>query len=66
MAVPIRKQDPVTVPPLMEENPTRLNARDRLLAAIKSIPKISSKEAEKINQAVQEARESSLGDPLPR
>ena len=40
-------------------------ARDRLLAALESTPRLSQKDADSINRVVQEARELSLADQLP-
>ena len=40
------------------------NARERLLAALSTTPRLSAPDAECINQAVQAAREASLGDDV--
>jgi hypothetical protein len=46
-----------------EEKP--LSARDRLLTALQSAPRLSREDAEAINAIVREAREASLADELP-
>ncbi len=41
-----------------------VSARERLLAALSAAPRLSAPDADRINQAVQAAREASLGDDL--
>lgn len=43
---------------------TTLSARDRLLAALETAPRLSKEEAERINRVVQAARDASIADPL--
>jgi hypothetical protein len=40
-------------------------ARDRLLNALAATPRLNAQAATRIQKAVQEAREASLGDELP-
>ena len=40
------------------------SARERLLAALSVSPRLSATDADRINQAVQTAREASLGDDV--
>lgn len=47
--------------PISQQEPS---ARDRLLAALASAPRLSDEDAERINKAIQEAREASIADSI--
>ncbi len=48
-----------------EANPQQsVPARDRLLAALASAPRLTDEDAAQINRAIQEARETSIADGL--
>ena len=63
---PVRPVRPKATPPqnqnVPQSNPQ--SARDRLLSALAESPRLNTQDAARINQAVEKAREASLGDDL--
>ena len=57
-----RPKNRVPTHPSKQDKPQ--NGRDRLLATLAAAPRLNAQDAARLNKAVQEAREASLGDDL--